>query len=529
MKRTVKGEIDAYPTTYRWEEDTLWAEASVLLYNFDVDGSDLKKEHLDFLNDQVVFFLDDGEDARVLIAGSASLSGESGHNDQLSAARAKAVMSHLTSKGIAAKKFQPSEPIALGDAPSGPAREDDRDRAVTLRLKFSIVIEDLFLFTDDWTSRLDWDDIIGMDTADHGKSIQKINLQITAWGAPRYWVVAGGSKRVLVMPEDIPVRVRSRSPLRAWGYSTILLPKWFRIPLKDPAAPYDARFEVRTRYRLSIPIGEAGDFLTVVEGEVQEISTVVKSGNKSDVTFRSALGWASRGIAEQPANIANDSGDERAESLAALRLLQSGGVEVLEVEGMMKAKKDPKNGFAKRLIRSPADVFYYSGAANDDGCLAIGKDCWASPRDLLGYWQPPFDLEVLILAGCSVLNVTYPYGNPNGPGTGWSALLKRWGGPLTAILGYKDKAPFDRIEGTQIAALMGKKIAAGLDPERWVQVWLQLHVNPDQKRLPEFRNAVGMDQKGYWSIGKRGGLRQLGGDPQKFDQDYSINGPEPLL
>jgi hypothetical protein len=136
---------------------------------------------------------------------------------------------------------------------------------------------------------------------------------------------------------------------------------------------------------------------------------------------------------------------------------------------------------------------------------------------------------VLILAGCSVLNVTYPSGNPNGPGTGWSALLKRWGGPLTAILGYKDKAPFDRIEGTQIAALMGKKIAAGLDPERWVQVWLQLHVNPDQKRLPEFRNAVGMDQKGYWSIGKRGGLRQLGGDPQKFDQDYSINGPEPLL
>jgi hypothetical protein len=118
--------------------------------------------------------------------------------------------------------------------------------------------------------------------------------------------------------------------------------------------------------------------LTVVEGEVQEISTVVKSGNKSDVTFRSALGWASRGIAEQPANIANDSGDERAESLAALRLLQSGGVEVLEVEGMMKAKKDPKNGFAKRLIRSPADIFYYSGAPNDDGCLAIGRI--AGPR-----------------------------------------------------------------------------------------------------------------------------------------------------
>jgi outer membrane protein OmpA-like peptidoglycan-associated protein len=119
MIRTGKGEIDAFPTTYRWEGDTLWAEAWVLLYNFDVDVSDLKQEHLDFLNDQVVFFLDDGQDARVLIAGSASLSGESGHNDQLSAAQANAVMNHLISKGIAPKKFQPSEPVALGDAPSG--------------------------------------------------------------------------------------------------------------------------------------------------------------------------------------------------------------------------------------------------------------------------------------------------------------------------------------------------------------------------------------------------------------------------
>ena len=91
------------------------------------------------------------------------------------------------------------------------------------------------------------------------------------------------------------------------------------------------------------------------------------------------------------------------------------------------------------------------------------------------------------------------------------------------------KAPFDRIEGTQIAALMGKKIAAGLDADQWVQVWLQLHVNSDQKRLREFRNAVGLDQKGYWWIGKRVGAQQFLGDPKKFDQDYSINGPEPLL
>jgi hypothetical protein len=75
-------------------------------------------------------------------------------------------------------------------------------------------------------------------------------------------------------------------------------------------------------------------------------------------------------------------------------------VEVLEVEAMAKMKKDPKKGTIKRLIRSPADVFYYSGAGNDDGCLAIGKDCWASLADLRNYWQQPLDLEVLILAGC---------------------------------------------------------------------------------------------------------------------------------
>ena len=527
------GEVDAYPTTWRWEKDTLWAEATLLLYNFDVDSSDLKKEHLDFLHDQVIFFLDDSPDARVGVVGQASLTGESGHNDELSANRAKAVMNHLTTKGIGASKFQPSDPIALGDAPSGPAKEDKRDRSVTLNLKFSVTIEDLYLYSDDWTHRLDWDDIIAMDTADHGKSIDKINIQVTAWGAPRYWVLAGG-KRAPVMPAEIPVRLRSHPPLAELGagYPTIFRPKWFRIPMKDSSAPYDPRMEARTWYRDSIPIGQtgAGDFLIATEGEFREVATVVKSGNKSDVAFRTALEWPSRGIAEQPGNAVNDSGSERDESLAAQRLLQSGGVEVLEVEGMVKEKKDPKKRIAKRLIRNPADVFYYSGDANDDGCLAIGTDCWASPKDLQGYWQPPFDLKVLILAGCSVLNITFPHGLANGPGTAWAALLKRWGGPLTAILGYRDKAPFDRIEGKQIAALMGKKIAGGnLQEDQWVQVWLQLHVDSKMKRLPEFRNAVGMDKSGYYWIGKRGGARQFSGDPKKLDDDYSIGGPEQIL
>jgi len=51
----------------------------VLFYNFDVDGSDLKKEHLGFVHDLVLFFLDDGPDARVPVVGQASLTGLEHH------------------------------------------------------------------------------------------------------------------------------------------------------------------------------------------------------------------------------------------------------------------------------------------------------------------------------------------------------------------------------------------------------------------------------------------------------------------
>ena len=69
---------------------------------------------------------------------------------------------------------------------------------------------------------------------------------------------------------------------------------------------------------------------------------------------------------------------------------------------------------------------------------------------------------MLILAGSSVLNIAFSIGKASGPGVAWAKLLKSRGGPLTTILGYSGKVPFDRIEGSQIATLMGKKIAAGL-------------------------------------------------------------------
>jgi hypothetical protein len=328
---------------------------------------------------------------------------------------------------------------------------------------------------------------------------------MTAWGAPRYWVLAGG-KRVAVMPAEVPVRLRSRSPIRTWGYSTILLPKWFRIPMKDPSAPYDPRMEARTRYRQSIPIEQAGDFLTVVEGEIQEVATVVKSGNKSDLSFRAALGWASRGIAEQPDNIVNDSGDERVESLSALRLLQSGGVEVLEVEAMAKMKKRSQEGNCQTTHSEPGRCLLLfrsrqRGRLSGDrqGLLGLAR---GSPK-LLAATIRSGDADSRRVSGLG-RNVSLRQRKWSGDGVGPRSSsagavrsLRSWGTEVK-LLSTGSKEP-------QIADLMGKKITAGLAEDRWVQVWLQLHVNPGQKRFPEFRNAVGMDQKGYWWIGERGG------------------------
>jgi hypothetical protein len=48
-----------------------------------------------------------------------------------------------------------------------------------------------------------------------------------------------------------------------------------------------------------------------------------------------------------------------------------------------------------RLIRNPADVFFYSGHGLKTGCLALACDCgpsgdytcWATADDLKRYWK----------------------------------------------------------------------------------------------------------------------------------------------
>jgi hypothetical protein len=515
MKRTGPGKIFAFPTNWRWDGDILWADADVLLYNFDVDGSELKEQHKDFLHKQLVLDFAINTEARVTMVGQASLSGESNHNEVLSESRAKSVRDYFVSKGVAQKQFRPKpgEVIAVGDAPSGPAKEDERDRSVTLRLSFPLKVDSLYLYSDDWLNILGWDDIVGLDRETDSRPINNINIQMTVWGAPKMFVIDGGVK-VPVMPADILVRLRTRSPIGTWGPATILAPKYYKLPLKDPGTPELDNMWIK--YRLSVPISDTGDFLSVVEGEYMEMSTIAQPGGKSDVSFRAALGWGSRGTSTQ-SSYGGNSGSERDEIPDALRLLQAGGVEVLDIEPLLRM--DPKKTREKWLIRNPADVFYYGGTSKDGVTLAIGTNGAAAPRDLQSYWKVPFDLELLILAGCAVLNPGV--GNSpvlTGPGADWAKLLKIKGGPLSAILGYRSIPPADNVVSA-IAARMGATLKAGVSEDLWVPAWVEINAEHSGKNT---WNAVGIDRQGYWWIEKRGALEKGFGPPKKVFKDYNI-------
>jgi len=132
---------------------------------------------------------------------------------------------------------------------------------------------------------------------------------MTVWGAPKMFVIDGGVK-VPVMPADMLVRLRTRSPIRTWGAATILAPKYYHVPLKDPDTPELDNMWIK--YRLSVPISDAGDFLSVLEGEYMEMSTIAQPNGRSDVGFRAALGWGSRGNSAQ-SSYGGSSGSEREE------------------------------------------------------------------------------------------------------------------------------------------------------------------------------------------------------------------------
>ena len=103
-------------------------------------------------------------------------------------------------------------------------------------------------------------------------------------------------------------------------------------------------------------------------------------------------------------------------------------------------------GVARALVRSPADVWFYSGHGSRNGALVIGPpfDPWMTPETLAAKWKGSSsgDLRVVIINGCYVLTRTR-IGNAPSPAFRWSQLLRVRGGPLDCILGYDDLAPKD--------------------------------------------------------------------------------------
>jgi hypothetical protein len=137
------------------------------------------------------------------------------------------------------------------------------------------------------------------------------------------------------------------------------------------------------------------------------------------------------------------------------------------------------------IFENQADYFYFSGHGHHDAnTLEITTGTTFTPSDVArGQWKK--DLEIVILAGCSVLDVTgdkvpFPYNASAKPGKAWAKT-----GP-TYFLGYEWKAPLDR-QGTADIV------------QRWEQEWeVDGFGNPIRAWMAAneafgFRNACAID------------------------------------
>lgn len=99
------------------------------LYNFDIDGAELKPEHLRFLADQALPILQRSS-SRCWLQGSASHAGSESHNLELSRWRVDAVVVYLVNKGADRSRLTPSH---VGESMANlTVLEADGDRAVSL-------------------------------------------------------------------------------------------------------------------------------------------------------------------------------------------------------------------------------------------------------------------------------------------------------------------------------------------------------------------------------------------------------------
>ena len=210
----------------------------------------------------------------------------------------------------------------------------------------------------------------------------------------------------------------------------------------------------------------------------------MRDGGTSDRYFIKGNNFVNRGNA-----IGNDA-DKNSEKPPARKLLLSGGAEIVEVsvKSQNNVELDGKEIINKVLIKSPADVLYYSGHGSRYGYL-LSVNPEVNAQELLESWRRnSHTLKALIIAGCSVISIHKVEGEKhnyyfnkddrNGPGMQWAKLLESKGGPVKSICGSWAAAPTDNQKGgpggNEIAARMGQKLAE--DPNaNQADNWMKIH------------------------------------------------------
>jgi hypothetical protein len=242
----------------------------------------------------------------------------------------------------------------------------------------------------------------------------------------------------------------------------------------------------------------------------------------------------------------------------AKTLFLAGGVELMEVSVPASSGFEVgPQATTWAFVRSPADVFFYSGHGGWWNCNLLREDhtssattgypLWLSPETLLASWTKqtdittsPMDLDVLIINGCSVLGawgqsteVEAVDGAKTKPSCAlrWQDLLTSQKGPLVAILGYRDTAPLDSGGGDQIALEMAQAMihTLGTDWNAYARKWLEINA-----KHPKTRTAAAIDNAGYWYINQKMApashtheARPLSGyDPNKAEG--TVIGPGPI-
>ncbi|MER7929725.1 hypothetical protein ABTY96_42460 [Streptomyces sp. NPDC096057] len=302
------------------------------------------------------------------------------------------------------------------------------------------------------------------------------------------------------MPATLPVTLSSR------GTNRVLTPRTLDALRLDVPKAADTGTST-TVYRLA---RRWDDLPFRTKDSVREVATVVRDGKDAtaDASFRRSLGFpGGRGIARLrfvdttpggTTTYADAPADARPghEEPPAELVLLGGGLEVLEAVVPADTDREVVSPPARALVRSPADVWFYSGHGLPDGSLAIGPFAdhaylpWAGPADFQAAWVKDGnaarteDMRMVVLNGCNVLNLDAP----DAPGKEWAKLMEARGGHLTHLLGYAAKAPLDSGGGDAIAARIGAAIRKGDDP---VKAWLA--INADFRRW----GAVAMDAAGF--------------------------------